>query len=538
MIIVISSALFFLDCAMKEHIDLLIVHGKIYTVDEKNSQFDAMAIKDGKIIALGDSRSLQSKYMADSVIDLAGKPVFPGFIDAHCHFLGLAQNQQYIDLIGARSFDEVLNRVKKGENRFSGGWLVGRGWDQNLFPVNEFPNKSRLDLLFPDRPVLLIRIDGHSVLANEEALKQAKIGLKNKFDPGEVDVKSGSLTGILCEKAADYMRNLVPLPNEETNRKFLAEAERICFAVGLCTVSDAGLDYNKIEWIDSLQKKGLLKMRVYTMLNPTKANLTNFLPRGPYITDRLFVRSIKLYADGSLGSRTALLKKPYQDDPSKMGILVTPSDSVRRICELAYKYGYQVNTHCIGDSAVRLILEIYGSVLKSKNDLRWRIEHAQVVDSSDLHYFSDFSVIPSVQATHATSDMYWSEKRLGSKRITEAYAYKTLLNQNGWLPNGTDFPIEKVSPILTFYAAVARRDLNGHPKQGFQMGNALTREQALRSITIWAARSNFMENQSGSLELGKNADFTILDQDMMQIPISRIPMVKVLHTFVNGEKVY
>ena len=274
------------------------------------------------------------------------------------------------------------------------------------------------------------------------------------------------------------------------------------------------------------------------MLNPTAENLSAYIERGPYETDRLMVRSIKMYADGSLGSHTALMKRPYTDDHGKRGIEVTPADSIQGICRIAYEHGFQMNIHCIGDSAASLILGIYSSFLKGKNDLRWRIEHAQVIDKKDMHLFGDYSVVPSVQATHATSDMYWAEERIGPQRIKGAYAYKELLHQNGWLPNGTDFPIENISPILTFYAAVVRKDLQGYPEKGFQTENALTREEALRSITIWAAKAGFLDKRNGSLEVGKNGDFVILDRDLMKTGLAEIPKTKVLQTYIRGEKVY
>jgi predicted amidohydrolase YtcJ len=279
-------------------------------------------------------------------------------------------------------------------------------------------------------------------------------------------------------------------------------------------------------------------MRIYAMLLPSTENIRHFISKGKYKTPCLDVRSIKIYADGSLGSRTALLKKPYSDQPDRTGILVTPVDSIRKVCSLAYKNGYQANTHAIGDSAVKIVIGIYREFLKGKNDLRWRIEHSQVVDPEDLSLFGKYSIIPSVQATHATSDMRWAGSRLGSVRVKGAYAYKKLLDQNGWLPNGTDFPVEKISPLLTFYAAVSRQDITGFPESGFQTENALTREEALRSITVWAAKSCFEESERGSLEPGKEATFVILDKDIMTLPISQVPGIKVLSTYIAGDKVF
>jgi predicted amidohydrolase YtcJ len=385
---------------------------------------------------------------------------------------------------------------------------------------------------------MLIRVDGHVVLANEAALLRAAIGIKNKFGDGQVEIKNGRMTGILSETAADLMRETLPEPKGQELLTLLKKAEQQCFAVGLTTVSDAGLDYRQVMLVDSLQKSGQITMQVYAMLTPNEKNINELVVKGPYITDQLVVRSIKIYADGSLGSRTARLKKPYADSPSGAGIIVTSPDSVSKLCDIAFKHGFQVNTHCIGDSANHLVLQKYAAVLKGRNDLRWRIEHAQVVDPDDMHLFGDYSVIPSVQATHATSDMKWAEERLGPVRIRGAYSYRSLMQQNGWVANGTDFPIENISPVFTFYAAVARKDQDGFPGGGYMMENALTREEALRSITIWAAKADFLERSKGSLEVGKDADFIVADQDIMSVNEQQIPKTRVLNTFIRGKQVF
>jgi predicted amidohydrolase YtcJ len=384
----------------------------------------------------------------------------------------------------------------------------------------------------------LIRIDGHVALANGEALKRAKIEVVNRFQPGEVEIRDGWLTGILSETATDFMRSTVPKPDLATRVSLLKKAQQNCFAVGLTTVADAGLESNEVNLLKSLQEDERLKMRIYAMLSPTSTNINDFVEKGPFRNDHIHVTSIKIYADGSLGSRTSLLKAPYSDQPDKQGILVSSPDSIRSLCRLAYENGYQVNTHAIGDSAVKLVLSIYGEFLKGKNDKRWRIEHCQVVDPADLELFNRYSVVPSIQATHATSDMYWAGERLGPQRVKWAYAYKDLLKQNGWIANGTDFPIENISPLNTFYASVSRKDLKGWPVGGFQPENALTRDEALRSITNWAAKSCFEETLKGSIEVGKLADFVILDKDLMTVPEAEIFKVRVLKTFVGGTQVF
>lgn len=522
----------------KQKVDLIVTNAKIYTMDAANTMAQALAVKGGKVTFVGSSPDVLRLYASDQVVDAKGAPLFPGFIDAHCHFFGYALGLEQIDLLGMTSFDAIVVMLKSKAKEYPGDWIVGRGWDQNLWKSKQFPDRKRLDEEFPNRPVVLIRVDGHVALANGEALRRAGIGAHHRFQAGEVEVKDGWLTGIVSETAADHMREAIPLPDVATRKYLLQKAQNNCFAAGLTSVGDAGLETYQVRLIKSMQDDGQLKIRVNAMLSPSRENIFEFVNNGVLKSDHLSVRSIKLYSDGSLGSRTARLKAPYSDDSSKVGILVNTPDTIRYYCKLAKEHGYQVNVHAIGDSAVKMVLTVYGEFLKGQNDLRWRIEHAQVVDPADYALFHDFSVIPSVQATHATSDMYWAESRLGPKRVKGAYAYKDLLKQNGWIANGTDFPIEHISPIYTFYAAVVRKDLKGYPAGGFQMENALTRKEALQSITIWAAKSAFEENEKGSIEVGKFADFVILDHDLMTVPEAEMASTQVKMTFVGGEKVY
>jgi len=525
---------------MKQKTDLILYNARIYTVDSVLSIAEALAVKDGKVIATGSDQDILGKFSSGRMIDAAGKPVYPGFIDAHCHFYGYALNFKYITLNGCTSFEEVVNRLKQSGSYKKGEWVVGRGWDHNLWKNKVFPDRKLLDEIYPENPVVLTRIDGHVVLANNMALQKAGFNGRYSFDQDEVEVKQGRLSGILSEEAADHMKNMIPKPKGEELDKLLASARDNCFAVGLTAVSDAGLDAETVNHIDSLVSgpDSSHMIRIYAMLEPSMDNINQFIKKGVYLTPRLHVGSVKVYADGSLGSRTALLKQTYTDMPCQYGISVISADSLRKVCKLCLQYGYQVNTHAIGDSANKFVLDVYGEFLKEQNDLRWRIEHCQVVDPSDLHKFKDYSVIPSVQATHATSDMGWAEQRLGPERIKWAYAYKSLLQQNGWLANGTDFPIENISPIFTFYAAVSRKDMQSRPKGGFQPENALNREEALRSITIWAAMADFWDNEIGSLEPGKNADFVILDKDIMEINEEDIPSTRVISTYLSGTEVY
>lgn len=535
--ITLISITYIMACSKRQKADLIIVNAIIYSVDSTFSMANSMAILNGKVVALGSKQEIDSLYTSDRIVDAEGKFIYPGFFDPHCHFLNYGLTLSNASLSGAKTWNEVIERLVAHQKEFPSDWVQGRGWNQNEWDIKEFPTKDLLDKAFPDKPVFIIRIDGHAAIANSLALKMARIDENVKREGGELILKNGQLTGVLVDNAIDLVRSIIPEVSNSTKTLALQKAQSNCFAVGLTSVSDAGLDLNDVLLIDSLQKMGEVKMRVYAMLNPNQQNFDHFLAKGVYSTDYLTVRSIKLFADGALGSRGALLLKPYSDAPSTIGLQVEPTDKLSKYCEIAYNAGYQVNTHCIGDAAVRLMLNLYSKNLKSTNDLRWRIEHSQVVDPSDISKYGAFSIVPSIQTTHATSDMTWADERLGD-RVKFAYAYQDLLTQNGWLPNGSDFPIESINPLYGFYAGVARKDLSGSPEGGFQIENALTREQMLKAMTIWAAKSNFEEDFKGSLEVGKWADFVILDTDLMNAPEADLPKSNVISTFVAGELVY
>lgn len=528
----------FIGCSsQKEKVDLLVFNANIYTVDDQFGKAEAFAVKDGKFLEVGTSNSLRNKYEFSEEIDADGKSIYPGLIDAHAHFYGLGMQQQRVDLTGTKSFEEVVARITEFQKENDVEFIAGRGWDQNDWEVKEFPVKDTLDRLFPDTPVAITRIDGHAMLVNQAALDKANITTETEFEGGDIEQKNGKLTGILVDNPMLLIEKITDDIDVNTQISALMDAQEICFSYGLTTVDDAGIDKQVIELIDSLNNSEELKIRIYAMISNTKENLDYYLEEGTYKTDKLNVRSVKFYGDGALGSRGAALKKEYSDRKNHFGALLSPVSEFKETAARIAQTEFQMNTHAIGDSANYLVLKTYDSLLGDADERRWRVEHSQVIDSADFKYFSK-NIIPSIQPTHATSDMYWAEDRLGEDRIQGAYAYKKLLDQAGIVALGTDFPVEKVNPFLTFYASVDRQDTDNYPESGFMKDQALSREETLKGMTIWAAYSNFEEEEKGSIEAGKFADFVILDRDIMEVEIDSVPGTKVISTFVNGEEVY
>lgn len=526
--------------APKQKADLILTNGIVYTVDNEFAVRQAFAVADGRFIAIGTTDEILQNYEAEQTIDAEGKAVYPGFIDGHCHFFGFGENLiRYAELSGSKSFDEVLQRLKAHYEAHPGDWILGRGWDQNRWPDKQFPDNQSLEEHFPGKKIFLIRIDGHAFLASKAALEAAEIDANTTVEGGEVQLlANGKPSGILIDVAGDAIKALIPPLTLAEKKSALMEAQDACFAVGLSSVVDAGLPVDKIQLIDSLQEAGSLKMKINAMLDPDEKTLAHFLPQGPYFSERLSVTAVKLYADGALGSRGALLIEPYSDDPENSGLKLFTDEFYEGICKQAFEAGFQVNMHAIGDGGNRYVLELFSKFLPKDNDRRWRIEHAQIVHPDDFKIFGEYNIIPSIQSTHATSDMLWVPDRVGAERTKTAYAQQQLLEQNGWLVNGTDFPIESIDPLKTFYAAVVRKNDEGIPAAGFQMENALSREDALRSITLWAAKGSFEEAEKGSIEIGKAADFVILDHDIMQANEQQLKETKVVRLCVSGEMVY
>ncbi|MBW2938898.1 amidohydrolase [Aureisphaera sp. CAU 1614] len=517
--------------------DLIVTNAKIYTVNEGFETAEAFAVKDGKILEVGTSESILGKYKATETLDVDGKTVLPGLIDAHAHLYNFGLGLQNVDLVGTTSKEETLQRIVDFQKDKNSTFIFGRGWDQNDWPIKEFPTKKELDSLFPDTPIALSRIDGHALWVNSKTLEMAGITSATKMEGGEVVLENGEPSGIIVDSPMKLVFDIMPVPSREVSTVALKDAEKACVSLGLTTVNDAGLDRDIIELIESLQQTGDIKLRVYAMVSNSEENLNHFLNKGIVKTERLNVRSVKIYGDGALGSRGAALRAPYSDKDRHFGAMITNAAQLDSLAERIVKAGYQMNTHAIGDSANVSVLRAYKKALDGKKDARWKIEHAQVVSLSDFDAFSK-NIIPSIQPTHATSDMYWAEDRVGSERIKGAYAYKTLLNKAGLVALGTDFPVENVNPMYTFYAATARKDLKQYPENGYRKEEGLTREETLKGMTIWAAYSNFEENEKGSIEAGKFADFIVIDKDIMTCPEDEIPNIKVLKTFINGEKVF
>ncbi|GAA4461273.1 amidohydrolase [Nemorincola caseinilytica] len=547
---------FFASCRQQQAADLIIYNGVVYTVDSAFTMAEAIAVKDGDIVAVGTSKDIQERYKATEMVDAHGQAVYPGLIDAHAHFLGYGRSRYEVGLYECTNWAAAIEKVKAYAARDTKVlWIRGRGWDQNLYPGKEYPDNKELNELFPDRPVLLDRIDGHAAIANAKALELAGITADTKLTGGKVEVKNGKPTGLLIDNVVDLVARIVPKPTRAEHEQWLGTAEADCYALGVTTVADCGLPYEDVMMIDSLQREGKLNMNLYVMLSDDGSTYKKYMQwratalagndadarkhfagEGPYKTSKMYVRGVKAYADGALGSRGACLLKHYADKPGWGGFLLSPPEHFDSLAQMLVGTDMQLCTHAIGDSGNRMALHIYKRHLQGRNDKRWRIEHAQVVDPADIDMFGECSVVPSVQPTHATSDMYWAGDRLGADRIRTAYAYKQLLQQNGWLPLGTDFPVEEISPFRTFLAATARVDAKGYPEGGFQPQEALSREEALRGMTIWAAKGCFMENEVGSIEVGKKADLVIMDKDLMKAAPGDVLKTKVVATYARGRK--
>lgn len=532
-LLILVVSILVISCQEKEKSDFIIINSNTYTVNNNFDKAQSFAIKDGKFIAVGTNEEIQKKYTSLQTVDAKNKTIVPGLIDAHCHFYRLGLQQQKVDVSGTKSYDEVLERLVAFQKEKNTSFITGRGWDQNDWDLKEFPTKEKLDILFPKTPVAITRVDGHALLVNQAALDISGITNTSKTSGGEFIKKDGKLTGVLIDNAMKFIKT--PNPTKREKIQALLDAQKISFSYGLTTVDDAGLSKETLELIDSLHNTNDLKIRIYGMVSLSDKHLDYYLNKGIIKTNRLNIRSFKVYGDGALGSRGAAMKESYSDRKDHFGAMIYSPEKYVEVARRIANSEFQMNTHAIGDSTNYWILKTYKNVLKGKKDRRWRIEHAQIIAPEDFNMFEN--ILPSIQPTHATSDMYWAKDRVGKERMKGAYAYKDLLNIYGKVALGTDFPVEKVSPFLTFYASTIRKDLENYPENGFQTENALTREETLKGMTIWAAYSNFEEKEKGSIEVGKFADFIILNQNIMEVKGNEIPNTKVVATFINGEKV-
>ena len=519
-----------------EKVDLIVHNATIYSVDSYQTTYSSLAVKDGKFKYVGGDEIL-SNFSSQNIINAQGLPIYPGFIDSHAHFYDLGYYLNQVDLKNTQSLEEVIDRVVEFDAENNPNFILGRGWDQNDWNNKTFPTNTQLNEMFPDKPVVLRRIDGHAYLVNDSALKLAGINNLTKVEGGEIVKIGNRLTGVLIDNSMRLVDNIIPEPSREESIQALLSAQDLALKYGLTTISDAGLTKEQIYLIDELQKDGALKIKIYAMIENDPSSLEHFLEIGPYKTDRLNVRSVKVYVDGALGSRGALLIDDYSDRKGFKGIIRTPIDSVNKLALRLSGTKFQMNTHAIGDKANRIVLNAYSDALFDFRDPRWRIEHAQVIAKEDIELFN-LKIIPSVQPTHATSDMYWLNDRIGQNRSNYAYAYQELLNKSKYIAFGTDFPVEDISPIMTFYSAVYRKDIEGYPESGFQMENSINKFDALSAMTSWGAYANFEEDEKGTIEVGKDADFIILDNDLLTSDENRIPLTNIVATFINGELVF
>lgn len=511
---------------------------KIYLADTAFTTATAMVVENGVIIYTGNVKTADSLYPQAQHHDFSNKYIYPGFIDAHCHFLAYSKGLTEVDLIGTRSQTEVLKRLKKFAKKQKLPWLVGRGWDQNDWENKTFPNMDMLNSAFPNTPVCLSRVDGHAVWVNAAAIKQLKINTDTLISGGEFVHNNGIFTGICIDNAADLIKNQLPKVPFSSWEKGLQTGLKNCHAQGLTQIAEAGISLSDIDLIRSLQLQGKLNLRIYGMLSLSEENLGYITNNGMIYTDLFTMRSMKMYLDGALGSRGALLKGDYCDQLGHKGLQIMDVPKFEMYQLMLLNRGFQVCVHAIGDSANAIALRTFQKTIPEGYDARWRIEHAQIVSAKDQKIFSTRSIIPSVQPTHATSDAPWANDRLCNAATKGGYAYQSLLKQAKVIALGTDFPVEGISPINTFYSATQRMDAAGKLERPFLGEQALTRKQALWGMTLWAAYANFDETRTGSLESTKMADFVVMDTDLMEVEPQNILKAKVLNTFLNGELIY
>jgi predicted amidohydrolase YtcJ len=527
--------------------DLIVTHAKIYTVDDNHPFVSAMAVRNGLVQFVGSEReALLLKGPSTKVLDAGGQTIIPGMVDAHAHLFGLGTFLKNIDLTDTRSYDAIVSRVGAHiKDVPSGRWVIGRGWDQNKWGDTRFPTHEALTKVSSNNPVVLERIDGHALLVNAAAMRAAGVTAATK-DPAGGRIERGANdepTGVFVDNAMSLIDKVIPPLSHDDMRSATLGAIAESNKYGLVGLHDPGEPREVLDVFEELAKAGTFSLRVYAMIADDSAAIEHYFQRGPQSAlydGHLWIRSIKLYADGALGSRGAALLDPYADDAKNVGLLKSTPAHLQDVSTRALQHGFQVATHAIGDRGNRVALDAYEAALKAVPtvDHRFRIEHVQILDHADVPRFAQLGIIPSMQAVHQTSDMYWAPTRLGYARTFGAYAWRSLLNTGVIIPNGSDFPVERVNPLFSFHAAVSRQDDNSWPPGGWFPEQKMTREEALKSMTIWPAYAGFMETLTGSLTPGKYADFVILDQDIMTIPESSILGTRVVATYIGGKAVY
>jgi predicted amidohydrolase YtcJ len=527
--------------------DLIVTNARVYTADDARPLVEAFAVRDGRVAFVGSQREAAVlKGPNTRVIDAGGHTVIPGMVDGHAHFSGLAQTLRQVDLTGTTSLNEVIARVvAKSKSVPKGTWITGRGWDQNDWGVTDFPTHDALTAALPDHPVLLERVDGHAMYANMAAMKAAGVTAASKSPVGGqiiTDAK-GNPTGVFVDNASLVLEAKVPPPTQAEYRAALKDAIALMHRWGLTGMHDAGATRQAIDTYEDLANTNELNLRLYVMIGDDKAALDHYFAKGPQSAmygGQLWVRAVKLYADGAMGSRGAALIEPYSDDPNNSGLLKSTQAHIREVAERGLKAGFQINTHAIGDRGNRVVLDAYEQAMQvvPSVDHRFRVEHAQILHYDDIPRFAQLGVIPSMQASHQTSDMYWIGKRLGPTRLYGAYAWQSLLQTGVVIPNGSDFPVEQVNPLISFHASIARQDDRNWPAGGWFPEQKMSRDDALRSMTIWPAYAGFQEKEMGSISAGKLADFVILDTDIMRVPVEMVMKTRVLSTWVGGKAVF
>jgi predicted amidohydrolase YtcJ len=526
--------------------DLIVTNAHIYTVDENRPLAEAMAIRDGRVVFVGSARGAETYAGSHTQrLDVDGKTIIPGMVDAHVHLIGLGTALRIVDLVGTRSYEEVIARVvERAQSMPAGEWVRGRGWDQNDWADTRFPTHEALSRAVPDHPVYLTRVDGHAGLVNAKALELAGVTAATEDPDGGRFIRdaAGNPTGVLIDRAQGIVGQVIPSASRDEQREAALAAITEANRWGLTGVHDAGVGAGTIDLYEELAREGRYNLRNYVMIRGGDETLQRYFDRGPQdgLHDRVWIRAIKITADGALGSRGAALLEPYSDDPHNSGLVITGEQRIRDVAVRALQEGFQLNVHAIGDWGNRLVLNAFESALQQvpTADHRFRVEHAQVLHFQDIPRFAELDVIPSMQGSHQTSDMYWAIDRLGWTRVQGAYAWRTLLNTGVVVPNGSDFPVESPNPLISFKAFVTRQDENGWPAGGWFPDERTTRGEALKSMTLWPAYAGFMDDVSGSLSPGKFADFVVLDQDIMAVAPERILDTQVLMTVLGGQVVY